>query len=625
MEFLKNIVSSAIGSMVALLIGGIILIFIFVAALVGGLTSAFSDTSGNKFVINEDQANVLVFDLNTAIVERGGSQDISFGLNGINADTQLGLDQILEGLERASTDEDIEGILLNISGAGAYPSTLEDIRKGIDNFKESGKWVLAWAEVMTQKGYYMNCVADEVYLHPNGMMSLTGLSSQVMFYPGLFEKLGMDVTVLRGPNNKYKSAVEPYFRKDFSEANKEQINALLGDFWDTMTSAISKSRDIKVSLIDDAANDISLRLAEDAVQLGFIDKLLYEDELNDLMDEKLGEDIELSKISFLEYTLDERMFGFPLSSSDDFVELFNESSDNEDSDDENLGGEVAIIYAVGGIQSGEGDAATIGSETIAGAIREARLAPDVKAVVLRVNSPGGSALASDVIWRETKLLKESGKHFIVSMSDLAASGGYYISCAADKIYANATTITGSIGVFGAIPNLGGAFEKHLGISFDKIKTHDHAGSPDGLFAMNQYEIDAYNEIIVDIYDDFTSKVSEGRGLSKEQVEEVARGRVWTGEDALEIGLVDEIGSIEDAVAYAEGLLGGEDLERVYLPKKKDSFEAMIEDIIGIESGLSALNVLGIDDIYLKDVLEVKHMVESGEVIQARLPFNLYIK
>ena len=471
----------------------------------------------------------------------------------------------------------------------------------------------------------MNCVADEVYLHPNGMMSLTGLSSQVMFYPGLFEKLGMDVTVLRGPNNKYKSAVEPYFRKDFSEANKEQINALLGDFWDTMTSAISKSRDIKVSLIDDAANDISLRLAEDAVQLGFIDKLLYEDELNDLMDEKLGEDIELSKISFLEYTLDERMFGFPLSSSDDFVELFNESSDNEDSDDENLGGEVAIIYAVGGIQSGEGDAATIGSETIAGAIREARLAPDVKAVVLRVNSPGGSALASDVIWRETKLLKESGKHFIVSMSDLAASGGYYISCAADKIYANATTITGSIGVFGAIPNLGGAFEKHLGISFDKIKTHDHAGSPDGLFAMNQYEIDAYNEIIVDIYDDFTSKVSEGRGLSKEQVEEVARGRVWTGEDALEIGLVDEIGSIEDAVAYAEGLLGGEDLERVYLPKKKDSFEAMIEDIIGIESGLSALNVLGIDDIYLKDVLEVKHMVESGEVIQARLPFNLYIK
>lgn len=611
--------------MVALLIGGIILIFIFVAALVGGLTSAFSDTSSNKFVINEDQANVLVFDLNTTIVERGGSQDISFGLNGINADTQLGLDQILEGLERASTDEDIEGILLNISGAGAYPSTLEDIRKGIDNFKESGKWVLAWAEVMTQKGYYMNCVADEVYLHPNGMMSLTGLSSQVMFYPGLFEKLGMDVTVLRGPNNKYKSAVEPYFRKDFSEANKEQINALLGDFWDTITSAISKSRDIKVSLIDDAANDISLRLAEDAVQLGFIDKLLYEDELDDLMDAKLGEDIELSKISFLEYTLDERMFGFPLSSSDDFVELFNESSDNEDSDDENLGGEVAIIYAVGGIQSGEGDAATIGSETIAGAIREARLAPDVKAVVLRVNSPGGSALASDVIWRETKLLKESGKHFIVSMSDLAASGGYYISCAADKIYANATTITGSIGVFGAIPNLGGAFEKHLGISFDKIKTHDHAGSPDGLFAMNQYEIDAYNEIIVDIYDDFTSKVSEGRGLSKEQVEEVARGRVWTGEDAVEIGLVDEIGSIEDAVAYAEGLVGGEDLERVYLPKKKDSFEAMIEDIIGIESGLSALNVLGIDDIYLKDVLEVKHMVESGEVIQARLPFNLYIK
>jgi protease-4 len=404
------------------------------------------------------------------------------------------------------------------------------------------------------------------------------------------------------------------------------MNALLGDFWGTMASAISESRDLEVSAIDEAANNISIKLAEDAVELGFVDDLLYEDELDALMEAKLGENVELSTISFMEYTLDERMFGLTLSTTDDFVELFSEASeDEEDSEDDSLGGDVAIIYAVGGIQSGEGDATTIGSETVAGAIKQARLAPDVKAVVLRVNSPGGSALASDVIWRETKLLKEAGKHFVVSMSDLAASGGYYISCAADKIYANSTTITGSIGVFGIIPNYGGALEKHLGVSFDKIKTHDHAGSPDGLFAMDQYEMDAYNEIIVDIYEDFTAKVSEGRGMTREQVEEVARGRVWTGEDALEIGLVDEIGSLDDAVAYAEGLIGGEDLERVYLPKQKDPFEAMIEDFVGIESGLNALNLLGVSDVYLKDVLDVKHMVESGEVIQARLPFNLHIK
>ena len=264
-------------------------------------------------------------------------------------------------------------------------------------------------------------------------------------------------------------------------------------------------------------------------------------------------------------------------------------------------------------ESGKGDAATIGSVTIAEAIKRARLAPDVKAVVLRVNSPGGSALASDVIWRETVLLKEAGKHFVVSMSDLAASGGYYISCAADKIYANSTTITGSIGVFGMIPNIGGALEKHLGVTFDKIKTHDHAGSPDGLFAMSQYEMNAINEVIIDIYDDFTSKVAEGRGLSAEEVEEVARGRVWTGEDALEIGLVDELGNLDDAIAYAEELIGGDEHELIYLPEMKDPFEAMIEDFVGIQSRIDALELLGINDVHLKDVNSVVKMIESGDV------------
>ena len=305
--------------------------------------------------------------------------------------------------------------------------------------------------------------------------------------------------------------------------------------------------------------------------------------------------------------------------------MFGEDAESDDSDSEELGGEIAVIYAVGAIESGAGDATTIGSETIAGAIREARLAPDVKAVVLRVNSPGGSALASDVIWRETVLLKEAGKHFVVSMGDLAASGGYYISTAADRIFANNTTITGSIGVFGMIPNVGGAYESVLGVSFDKITTHDHAGQPDGLFAMTQSEIDAYNEVIVNIYEDFTSKVSDGRGLSAEKVEEAARGRVWTGEDALEIGLVDEIGSLEDAIAYAEGLIGVEgEIEKVFLPEFKDPFEMMIEDLTGVRSGLEALNLLGADDRVIDEIISIKKMIESGDFIQARMPYNLYI-
>ena len=327
----------------------------------------------------------------------------------------------------------------------------------------------------------------------------------------------------------------------------------------------------------------------------------------------------------MEYTIPEMLFGLDFEDPEAISNLFANDSDSEDSDSEELGGEIAVIYAVGAIESGAGDATTIGSETIAGAIREARLAPDVKAVVLRVNSPGGSALASDVIWRETVLLKEAGKHFVVSMGDLAASGGYYISTAADRIFANNTTITGSIGVFGMIPNVGGAYESVLGVSFDKITTHDHAGQPDGLFAMTQSEIDAYNEVIVNIYEDFTSKVSDGRGLSAEKVEEAARGRVWTGEDALEIGLVDEIGSLEDAITYAERLIEGEgEIEKVFLPEFKDPFEMFIEDLTGVRSGLEALNLLGADDRVIDEIISVKRMIESGDVIQARMPYNLYI-
>ena len=614
--------SSALGSIIGMLVAGTILIFIFVSALVGGISNALADADSTSVNVNEDGANVLVFDLNTTIVERGGAEPFALDLFTMNATPQLGLDQILEGLDRAAQDDDIEGILLNISGVSSYPSTLEDIRAAIEDFKSTGKWVVAWSESMSQSGYYMNSVADEVYLHPNGMTDILGLKSQVMFYPGMFEKLGMDVTILRGPNNKYKSAVEPFLRDDFSPENREQMEALLGGFWSTMKEAIARDRGIDPSVIDDVANNIGIRVAEDMVDLKLADALLYEDELEALLEKKLG-DSELSEISFMEYTLPERMFNIDLEDPEAIAALFEEPSELSEVED-NLGGDIAVIYAVGGIQSGEGDAATIGSETIAAAIKEARLAPDVKAVVLRVNSPGGSALASDVIWRETILLKEAGKPFVVSMGDLAASGGYYISCAADRIYANATTITGSIGVFGMIPNIGGAYENLLGVSFDKITTHEHAGSPDGLFSMTQYEIDAYNEIITDIYSDFTSKVSEGRGMSAEKVEKVARGRVWTGEDALEIGLVDELGNLEDAIAHAESLIGLKDSERIFLPEMKDPFEQMIEDLTGVKANIDALSLLGAEDSYLKEVLEVKKLVESGEVIQARLPFNLHI-
>ena len=622
MNFIKNIASSTIGSIIGMLIAGTILIFIFVGALVGGIFGAISEMEDAESEVYSGDANVIVMNLSSNIVERGGEVPFALNFASLTPDPQIGLDQILDGLTRAAIDDNIKGLYLNVSGVSAMPSTIEDIRHGIDKFRESGKWVVAWSETMSQSGYYLNSVADEVYLHPAGGMTLLGLRAQSMFYPGLLDKLGIDVTVLRGPNNKYKSAVEPLLRKDYSESNKEQLDALLGEFWTTISSSIAESRGVATSVLDAVAENIGVRSPIDAVELGLIDAVFYEDELEALLENNL-DSLELETISFGEYALPENMFGMSMSEENlaDLVSTLSDD-DTEESDTEELGGEIAVIYAVGAIESGDGDAETIGSATTAAAIKSARLAPDVKAVVLRVNSPGGSALASDVIWRETILLKEAGKTLVISMGDLAASGGYYISCAADKIYANATTITGSIGVFGIIPNLGGMYEKHLGVTFDEIATHSHAGKPDGVFAMSDFEIQAYNEIITGIYSDFTSKVAQGRNLTAAQVEEIARGRVWSGNDALEIGLVDEIGNLEDAIHFAEELINIPDAKLIYLPEIRDPFEVLIEDLTGVHAGFDALGFVAGDNSTLNEIISVKRMVESKDIYQTRLPFSL---
>jgi protease-4 len=622
MNFIKNIASSTIGSIIGMLIAGTILIFIFVGALVGGIFGAISEMEDAESEVYSGDANVIVMNLSSNIVERGGEVPFALNFASLTPDPQIGLDQILDGLTRAAIDDNIKGLYLNVSGVSAMPSTIEDIRHGIDKFRESGKWVVAWSETMSQSGYYLNSVADEVYLHPAGGMTLLGLRAQSMFYPGLLDKLGIDVTVLRGPNNKYKSAVEPLLRKDYSESNKEQLDALLGEFWTTISSSIAESRGVATSVLDAVAENIGVRSPIDAVELGLIDAVFYEDELEALLENNL-DSLELETISFGEYALPENMFGMSMS-EDNLSELVATLSDDDtsESDTDELGGEIAVIYAVGAIESGDGDAETIGSVTTAAAIKAARLAPDVKAVVMRVNSPGGSALASDVIWRETVLLKEAGKTLVISMGDLAASGGYYISCAADKIYANATTITGSIGVFGIIPNLGGMYEKHLGVTFDEIATHSHAGKPDGVFAMSDFEIDAYNEVITGIYSDFTSKVAQGRNLTAAQVEEIARGRVWSGNDALEIGLVDEIGNLEDAIHFAEELINIPDAKLIYLPEIRDPFEVLIEDLTGVRAGFDALGFVAGDNSALNEIISVKRMVESKDIYQTRLPFSL---
>jgi protease-4 len=305
-------------------------------------------------------------------------------------------------------------------------------------------------------------------------------------------------------------------------------------------------------------------------------------------------------------------------------DMDSDEEDAEDEEDEGQASAVAVVFAVGGIESGEGDDATIGSERIAGALREARLDPEVGAVVLRVNSPGGSALASDVIWRETVLLKEAGKPVVASMSDLAASGGYYISCAADHILAQPNTITGSIGVFGVLPSAGKLLKERMSLDFDGVKLHEHADALSMHTPIQGKALDAVNESVTQVYDSFIERVAEGRGMTVEAVDAVARGRVWTGQDAMDIGLVDGMGNLKDAVAMAAELAGMEDPELVELPEAVDPFEQFIEDFMGVSAMAQVAQAAGLPDDAVAAMMDIEALVElaPADRVQARMPFRI---
>ena len=626
MSFGKQILSSIIGSTVALLLTGGLLIIIFVGALIGGLASLFEEAEASGPDLDIQPNTVLRIELDEPIVERG--QDApTLNLNTFQPEMTLGLDQIQSALHRAATDENIKGILLNVTSVAAAPSTMQSLHDALVDFREtSGKWVVSWTEMSTLGGLYLSSAADETYLHPNGYAEFAGMRLQTTFFKGMLEKAGIDVTVVRGPDNTYKSAVEPFTRESMSPANREQMTALLEDIWSEMSADMAAGFGITRDQLDDAAENLSLRTAQSGVELGFFDGLLYEDELEALIEEKIGEE-DHKFASLGEYLLPERFMAFGNLDKliEDLEAASEQAEDDSDDDTEPLGGEVAVIYAVGGIESGKGDDAKIGSETIAAALRRARLAEDVKAVVMRVNSPGGSALASDVIWRETKLLKDAGKPFVVSMGDYAASGGYYISAAADEIFATPTTITGSIGVFGMIPNAQELLEETMGLRYDEVSTHSHAGM--GLNApLDEMQLAALNESITDIYDDFITLVADGRGMSPDKVDEIARGRVWTGLAAQKIGLVDQIGDLDDAIAHAAQLADlSDDPARVFLPERKDPFEQFIEDFAGVELAARALTSAGLSPEALADLRAVQSMLSGEDRIQARLPFTLRFK
>jgi len=580
-SFLKNILTTIIG-IISSIIVMILLIIGFVAII----------SSEDEVKVKEN--SILKIDLaNTSVVERSSENPFDgLSLSGDVAST-IELKQVLDNIEKAKLDDNIKVIYINTSYVSAGISQIEEIRNKLLEFKQTGKPIIAYSEVYNQAAYYLSSVANKVYLNPEGVVELKGLSAGFIFYKGLLEKLDIEVQIIR--HGKFKSAVEPFMLDKMSDANREQMQLLLNSFADNLFDSIASQRGMTLSDIHNHANNLSLENAKSCLDLHYVDALLYQDQVDD---------------SLLVISKSEKL---------NFISL-NKYSNVKVEKKEISRNKIAIIYATGEINSGEGDEKSIGSETTAKAIKTAREDKNVKAIVLRVNSPGGSALASDVIWRETVLAKEE-KPLIVSMGDYAASGGYYIACAADSIVANPTTLTGSIGVFGMIPNLQKLYKNKLGISIDTVNTNKHADMGMNR-ALTKFEEDKIQKNVVDIYTTFITHVGEGRNMSTTAVDEIGQGRVWTGYDAKDIGLIDTYGGLEKAIEIAVYLAEIEDYRIISLPKKKDPFAELAQKFGG-ETSISDLVMLKLG---LKTGLTnpIENLLKRDK-IQARIPFIMELK
>jgi protease-4 len=535
--------------------------------------------------------------LDQPIGERSSDNPFAhFSFGNPDASKQLGLNDIVSTLKKASADSKVRGIYLELSDVPSGQATIEEIRNALIDFKKSGKFIVSYSEAFTQKSYYLASVSDKIYLNPAGAMEFKGMVGQVMFFKGLLDKIDVQAQVIR--HGKFKSAIEPFLFDKMSEANKVQTLTFITGMWNHMLAGISVSRNIPVEDLNAIANEYKIQLPADAVRLKMVDKLMYKDELFDELkgrvDVKNYKDLKFMKLG-------------KYAKAD---EPDKKSSDNT----------IAVIYANGNIISGEGDEGSIGSERISKAIRKARLDDKVKAVVLRVNSPGGSALASDIIWREMLLTKKA-KPVVVSMGDVAASGGYYISCAADKIYAYPNTITGSIGVFGIIPNMKEMFNKNLGITFDEVKTNPYADYITVTRPMNDAEKKIITGDIENIYTTFITHVSEGRKMTVAQIDSIGQGRVWSGVDAKRIGLVDEFGGLNDAIKEAAKLAKLKDYRTMDLPEQKDTFEQLMEAFTGDNTSVFLKKEMGPAYPYFHYLSQMSKM----KGIQALMPYEFDIK
>ena len=553
---------------------------------------------------------MLCINLDESIADSPATSPMSqFDAGSLSMNSSLTSLQALSAIEHAATDSNIEGILIYQNGTGSIEiSLIEELRKALERFKLSGKFVVAYDDNYTQGEYYLASVANRVSLHPEGSFNWSGIKFSSMFYKGLIDKLNVKVDVIRPTECKYKSAGEPYFLTKMSDANRLQMEVLANSMWTTLVEDVAKSRNLDAERVKAIAYNVDANDAESAKQHGFIDAIEYEDQVDNYLEElgvKRNRDGELNKISLGEYCSANAMFDPSMSL---------EASKNK----------VGIIYAEGQIVDGNttGDGYIFGN-TLAEQIRQARLDKDIKAVVLRVNSPGGSALASDVIWREVVLLKES-KPVVVSMGDYAASGGYYISAPADYIFSDRLTLTGSIGVFGTIFNVNDFLSNKLGVTFDSVGTSPNAGG----FSITEPLTERNREIIKEgvdkIYKTFTSLVAEGRNLDIEKVYSIAEGRVWSGTDAVNIGLVDANGGLFDAVAKAAELADiTNDYQLMEIKLPLSPIELWLQSLT-----MMTANSLNIDyNIYgeeLNKIIEQNLFIFTNHGVQMITPLNIEV-
>jgi protease-4 len=590
---MKNFFTSFFGAIVGVIIALVLCTLIFVASIVNGVKEVFKNDS--KAETKLKPKSVLYMDFKAPIADRTSDNPFAnFNFSSLGEEA-LGLDKIVERINLAKEDTAIKGIYMNLTELNAGVATVEEIRNTLLDFKGSKKFIYAYSEMYSQKSYYLASVADKLYMNPQGMMEFKGLSAQIMFYKKALENLNVDVQIFR--HGKFKSAIEPFMLDKMSEANRLQTEVFMGSIWNSMLDGVSKQRGISKDELNSIADELKLKTQQDAVTLKLVDALLYRDEVMTEIRKKIG--IEESKTI-------------------NFVKLAD-YKDKDDKEDTKAKNKIAVIYAVGSIESGEGDDNTIGSDRIAKAIRQAREDSTVKAIVLRVNSPGGSALASDVMWREVTLAKKA-KPFIVSMGDVAASGGYYISCAADKIYAQPNTITGSIGVFGMMPNAQKLLSQKLGINVDTVNTNKHSDIGTIYRPVTETERVYIQKGVEDVYDVFTKRVAEGRKMTQAEVDSIGQGRVWAGSDALKIKLVDELGGLDQAIAYAVKVAKLDKYSKVTYPKRKNA----LDEILGkaedkAEEKIMTKN-LGETYKYLKYLQNLLRM----KGVQARLPFEYVI-